>query len=180
VTPILLLVLNPATSSLSAQLVDFNLGDKGVGPLLDWVQAYFTPPRDDRAPQQSVAEVLCGASAVFCTNRMPLVLQHAGHSRTVVGYEVMKNQEVNLLIFDPSRYVTFSVINCKVNLSTVRAGNQRRRSAKLASKPFRLGMRSLPLSLLLAAKLNPLILHLRPATLPTSPVAMLTRLGDAT
>lgn len=36
---------------------------------------------------------------------MPLILQHAGHSRTVVGFEKYQNG-VNLLIFDPSKYVT--------------------------------------------------------------------------
>lgn len=39
------------------------------------------------------------------TEFMPVVLQHAGHSRTVVGYEVQKDGEYNLLVFDPSKYV---------------------------------------------------------------------------
>ena len=43
--------------------------------------------------------------AVTVTERMPVVLQHAGHSRTVVGYEIQRNGECNLLVFDPSKCV---------------------------------------------------------------------------
>jgi hypothetical protein len=34
---------------------------------------------------------------------MPLVLQHAGHSRTIIGYEITTGGAVNLLLFDPAR-----------------------------------------------------------------------------
>jgi hypothetical protein len=37
---------------------------------------------------------------------MPLILQHAGHSRTIIGYEVSKKGIVNLLVFDPSKCVS--------------------------------------------------------------------------
>jgi hypothetical protein len=35
------------------------------------------------------------------TDKMPLILQHNGHSRTIVGYEVSKSGAVTLLAFDP-------------------------------------------------------------------------------
>jgi len=50
---------------------------------------------------QTVNDVLSGAVTV--TERMPVILQHAGHSRTVVGYEIQRNGECNLLVFDPSK-----------------------------------------------------------------------------
>jgi len=40
---------------------------------------------------------------IIVTDRMPLVLQHKGHSRTIVGYEMTKNGAINLLAFDPSK-----------------------------------------------------------------------------
>lgn len=35
---------------------------------------------------------------------MPLILQHNGHSRIIVGYEVDGRGITNLLMFDPSQY----------------------------------------------------------------------------
>lgn len=52
----------------------------------------------------TVGEALRGASPVVVTDRMPLVLQHQGHSRTIVGFEKLKSGSVNLLCFDPSKY----------------------------------------------------------------------------
>jgi len=40
---------------------------------------------------------------VITTGKMPLILQHQGHSRTIIGYEVQKSGAINLLLFDPSR-----------------------------------------------------------------------------
>ncbi|KAG8745124.1 hypothetical protein FRC10_008735 [Ceratobasidium sp. 414] len=34
---------------------------------------------------------------------MPVVLQHKGHSRTVVGVEIVASGETNVLIYDPAR-----------------------------------------------------------------------------
>ncbi|EIN07686.1 DUF1671-domain-containing protein [Punctularia strigosozonata HHB-11173 SS5] len=92
---------------IPAQLVDFDLTTtpRGVSALLDWIQSYFTPPAlpANTDGTANVADALRGAAPVVCTDRMPLVLQHAGHSRTVVGYELARGGEVRLLIFDPSR-----------------------------------------------------------------------------
>lgn len=40
--------------------------------------------------------------AVIVSDRMPIILQHNGHSRTIVGYELTRNNTINLLIFDPA------------------------------------------------------------------------------
>ncbi|KAG8958256.1 hypothetical protein FRC00_002899 [Tulasnella sp. 408] len=36
---------------------------------------------------------------------MPIILQHNGHSRTIVGYEMTRYDQTNLLIFDPARTI---------------------------------------------------------------------------
>jgi len=93
--------------------VDFDLktNARGAALLTDWVVEYFSQPHGAvdtnnvvQNPQPKTAyDVLRGASPVTVTSRMPLILQHAGHSRTIVGYEVSKNGLVNLLVFDPSK-----------------------------------------------------------------------------
>ncbi|KAG1743907.1 hypothetical protein EDB19DRAFT_1827272 [Suillus lakei] len=72
----------------------------GIRVLIDWIVQYFLPPN----PKQGmVTDILHGASPVIATNKMPLVLQFSGHSQTTVGYEISKNGDTNLLVFDPSR-----------------------------------------------------------------------------
>lgn len=65
---------------------------------------YFTPPQYPAA-HATVDDALRGASPVVCTDRMPLILQHPGHSRLIVGYEMTASGAVNLLIFDPAKWV---------------------------------------------------------------------------
>ncbi|KAG1835721.1 peptidase family C78-domain-containing protein [Suillus variegatus] len=61
-----------------SQLVDFDLSksEKGIQVMIDWI----------------VTDVLRGASPQF-----------NGHSQTIIGYEISKNGDTNLLVFDPSR-----------------------------------------------------------------------------
>jgi hypothetical protein len=68
--------------------------------MIDWVVRYFSP---SPSQQQTLNDRLCGVSAVTMTDRMPLILQHDGHSRTIVGYEVGRTGAVNLIVFDPSK-----------------------------------------------------------------------------
>lgn len=109
---------------LRCNLVDFHTDQKGSVPrlstLLDldpwvgsaaekvvrWITSYFSP---SHLGVQTVNDVLNGAVTV--TERMPLVLQHAGHSRTVVGYEVERNGECNILVFDPSKCVRSVILS---------------------------------------------------------------------
>jgi hypothetical protein len=68
--------------------------------MIDWIVQYFSPPNPK---QGTVTDVLRGASPVIATDKMPLILQFNGHSQTIIGYEISKNGDTNLLVFDPSR-----------------------------------------------------------------------------
>lgn len=85
-----------------SQLVDFDLSksEKGIQVMIDWIVQYFSPPNQK---QGTVTDILRGASPVITTDKMPLVLQFNGHSQTIVGYEISRNGDANLLVFDPSR-----------------------------------------------------------------------------
>jgi hypothetical protein len=72
-------------------------------PLLDWIKQYFDADTQDKPT--SVQERWRGATPVVISNRMPLILQHKGHSRTIVGYEIARDSGTILLAFDPSVYV---------------------------------------------------------------------------
>ena len=103
------------------ELVDFNLKNNPRGALLldgvdevtlmsligpeivtNWVVEYFTP-KATSTERSNMYQMLKGASPVLVTDRMPIILQHNGHSRTIVGYEVDKRGVVNLITFDPGR-----------------------------------------------------------------------------
>jgi hypothetical protein len=59
--------------------------------LMDWIQSYFM---DSTTQHQKTVHI---------TNKPPLYLQHQGHSRTVVGIEILKTGKRNLIMFDPGR-----------------------------------------------------------------------------
>lgn len=61
--------------------------------LMDWIQTYFMESNVKKDKTKTV----------YITNRPPLYLQHQGHSRTVVGIEVLKSGKRNLIMFDPGR-----------------------------------------------------------------------------
>ncbi len=71
-----------------------------VSPLLDWIRQYFDA--NSRDHQASPQEWWRGATPVVVTDRIPLILQYQGHSRTIVGYEIARGGATNLLAFDPS------------------------------------------------------------------------------
>ena len=58
----------------------------------------------------NVSQALWGASPVLVTDLMPLILQHQGHSRVVVGYEILKNNDINLLVFDSGQCVMYATV----------------------------------------------------------------------
>jgi hypothetical protein len=74
-----------------------------VTPLLDWIKQYFDANTQDKPT--SVQERWRGATPVVISDHMPLILQHKGHSRTIVGYEIARDGSTILLAFDPSVYV---------------------------------------------------------------------------
>ncbi|KAF8335448.1 peptidase family C78-domain-containing protein [Cantharellus anzutake] len=76
--------------------------------LIKWITQYFddtsTSGAGDRtSPVNAFGKLMSGG--VLITKKMPIFLQHKGHSRTVVGYEKTISGETNLLIFDPSESV---------------------------------------------------------------------------
>ncbi|PPQ74213.1 hypothetical protein CVT26_004504 [Gymnopilus dilepis] len=89
--------------SIPAELVDFKSGDDSQNRISDlvinWVIKYFTPEQKER-PSDAFSSLK--VSQVFSTDKIPLILQHNGHSRTVVGYEIDKNGVAKLLVFDPA------------------------------------------------------------------------------
>lgn len=49
-------------------------------------------------------EVMAGqGNPIRSTNKLPLYLQHEGHSQTVFGFEMDSEGHENLLIFDPAK-----------------------------------------------------------------------------
>jgi len=70
--------------------------------ITDWIVDYFSRKSSTLKPTNT-HDILDDASQVMITDRMPLILQDAGHSRTIVGYEITKSNEITLLTFDPSR-----------------------------------------------------------------------------
>lgn len=54
--------------------------------------------------------------AVIQTDKLPLILQHKGHSRTIVGYEET-HRGTNLLLFDPGRSTPSDIRNAGLEIS---------------------------------------------------------------
>ncbi|OBZ86262.1 Zinc finger with UFM1-specific peptidase domain protein, partial [Choanephora cucurbitarum] len=69
--------------------------------LMDWIQSYFS------------ADIRSGHQTVYITDRPPLYLQHQGHSRTVIGIELLKSGKRNLIMFDPGRRILRSYRHSK-------------------------------------------------------------------
>ncbi|KAG9040236.1 hypothetical protein FRB95_000165 [Tulasnella sp. JGI-2019a] len=96
---------------IPAQLVDFprnkDSSKKDIASsLIQWIVRYFSTAPEVALPPASTSnafDVLKSASQVTIASLMPLILQHKGHSRTIIGYEVTKNGATNLLIFDPAK-----------------------------------------------------------------------------
>ncbi|EKM55631.1 uncharacterized protein PHACADRAFT_173790 [Phanerochaete carnosa HHB-10118-sp] len=91
-----------SSRGIPVNLVDFQLHERGIEALIRWIVDYFT---QDVPRSTNINDALKAASPVVITDKMPIVLQHSGHSRTVVGYEKLGNK-IQLLIFDPGRYIS--------------------------------------------------------------------------
>lgn len=66
---------------------------------------YFTPqaPEPNTVPSTSINDVLGRTTLVFTTQLMPVILQHKGHSRIIIGYQRHTDGTVSLLTFDTGR-----------------------------------------------------------------------------
>lgn len=101
-----------------------------ANPLINWVKEYFSPPQ--RHKGTTVHDALRQAEAVTVTDLMPLLLQHQGHSRTIVGYEITKTGTTNLLLFDPAKYVlTYFDISLSQPIFNSRRADRELRDAAL-------------------------------------------------
>lgn len=94
-----------ACRGIPSNLVDFHIHNRDVGPMIQWIVDYFT---QDVPKSTNVNDALKAASPVVITDKMPIVLQHSGHSRTIVGYERVGNK-IQLLTFDPGRAVPHDI-----------------------------------------------------------------------
>lgn len=88
----------------------------GFKVVTDWIVEYFTPKSTPKTPV-SVNEALLGASPIVVTDKMPLILQHNGHSRTIVGYEISSKGHVKLLTFDPAKCVLSTSVNIVLSIA---------------------------------------------------------------
>lgn len=104
--------------------------------LFNWIQSYFEdalPPSATAATAAAATSASSSSSStkatpldapsskkdkkkvVYITNRPPLYLQHSGHSRTVIGIELLKDGRRNLIMFDPGRRMLRSYRTNKVS-----------------------------------------------------------------
>ncbi|OXG77798.1 hypothetical protein C349_05048 [Cryptococcus neoformans var. grubii Br795] len=86
--------------------------------LQQWVKDYFNESTESPS-NGSAFDVLMRSGensagrgeVVRVSNRFPLILQHSGHSRTIVGYEENARGDVNLLLFDPGKTMPKDIRN---------------------------------------------------------------------
>jgi len=92
-----------AFRGVPSKLVDFKFDDghsaQGLEDMKKWIKDYFNSSPETADPTD---DILRSSSPVKSTNKMPLILQHRGHSRTIVGYMETKKNETFLLQFNPS------------------------------------------------------------------------------
>ncbi|KAL0078023.1 peptidase family C78-domain-containing protein [Phycomyces blakesleeanus] len=74
--------------------------------LFDWIQGYFEnaiKKPESSKPVQDATSSTSSSTIFYLTDQPPLYLQHSGHSRTVIGIEMLKDGHRNLIMFDPGR-----------------------------------------------------------------------------
>ena len=74
-----------------------------TGPqvLIDWIVDYFSVKETADTNQKNAFDIM-KKPQITITEKMPIILQHDRHSRTIIGYEIDKNGALHLLTFDPS------------------------------------------------------------------------------
>ncbi|KAG8867414.1 hypothetical protein FRC20_005817 [Serendipita sp. 405] len=90
---------------IPARLIDFPQSGNDPEVVTRWVANYFFPPR----ATGNAFTALSSVSPIVQTDKPPLILQHQGHSRTIVGIELNRMGVPNLLIFDPGRKIPDSL-----------------------------------------------------------------------
>ncbi|TFK54817.1 hypothetical protein OE88DRAFT_1732116 [Heliocybe sulcata] len=160
-----------SSRGVPCRLVDFSGVSKDPSKLTAWVRAYFDgtdeggdaeaggtegrkasiverlpipiPGMKKHKEKGEEGAHLRGGGKVSVSTKMPLILQHQGHSRSIVGYVAYHNpkakggQEVELLIFDPGRcyfYSTLLNFYCVADFVVCRKPRQAIRAAALHEK----------------------------------------------
>ncbi|KAF8078135.1 peptidase family C78-domain-containing protein [Lyophyllum atratum] len=116
---------------IPAELVDFDLKNqpRGAEVVIDWIVEYFSP-KLNTVKSTNIHDALRGASPIVVTDRMPLILQHDGHSRTIIGYEMSKNKKVTLLTFDPSAVLGKDMRNTAISSWSLASSSDERGRAR--------------------------------------------------
>nr|XP_018260977.1 uncharacterized protein I303_06694 [Kwoniella dejecticola CBS 10117]OBR83135.1 hypothetical protein I303_06694 [Kwoniella dejecticola CBS 10117] len=133
--------------------------------LQKWVIAYFGPtgyspniyPKSAFDVMMRTSESGVGRGEVVrVSQKFPLILQHNGHSRTIIGFEENARGDVNLLLFDPGRSMPKDTRSAGIaNLTQTRQDQQQAASPSLeaghslsskVSKPSLLKKRSSSIS----------------------------------
>ncbi|KAI9030115.1 peptidase family C78-domain-containing protein [Phycomyces nitens] len=70
--------------------------------LFDWIQEYFENATKETDAKKTIQGSL-SSTIFYLTDQPPLYLQHSGHSRTIIGIEILKDGQRNLIMFDPGR-----------------------------------------------------------------------------
>ncbi|KAI1318371.1 hypothetical protein EDD11_006709 [Mortierella claussenii] len=102
---------------IRCSVLDFHMptGPNGTHPaMMAAVYNYFrapawSPPTAPRALSFLDYEQLPSEQQIIQTSKPPLYMQHQGHSRTIIGVEVLATEELNLLVFDPGRWLHKSI-----------------------------------------------------------------------
>ncbi|KIM32150.1 hypothetical protein M408DRAFT_326807 [Serendipita vermifera MAFF 305830] len=95
-----------AYRGIPTRLIDFPQLGTNPEALTRWVSNYFFPPTPTAG---NINSTLNGAVPIIQTNKMPLILQHQGHSRTIVGIEINRTGAPNLLVYDPAKRMPAAV-----------------------------------------------------------------------
>lgn len=99
---------------IRARIIDFPrpTGPKGthIG-LTSWIREYFHGREVAGNENHNLFQEIMSSkgNAIKLTNKLPLYLQHSGHSQTVVGFEMDAKGRENLLIYDPAKTVPASL-----------------------------------------------------------------------
>ncbi|KAF9389933.1 hypothetical protein CPB97_010343 [Podila verticillata] len=94
-------------------ILDFHTptGPGGTHPaMLTAVYNYFREPPWSplSAPSSTnlpLIEAPAGGTRIIQTAKPPLYMQHQGHSKTIMGIEILESGTANLLVFDPGRWL---------------------------------------------------------------------------
>ncbi|KAF8350868.1 peptidase family C78-domain-containing protein [Amanita rubescens] len=119
---------------IPCKLVEFDLSNaqKNFDGLINWIVDYFS----SNVRPKDVNQALHRASAVTVTDRMPFILQHDGHSRTVVGYEIVRDS-TNLLTFDPALTLDSRVRSAAIESSSQQTDTLKRSISESLESPAR-------------------------------------------